>query len=237
MSAAKTNQNSGFTSYAQLSEDVVLFRALQDIGQGFYIDVGAHDPTIASTTKAFYDRGWQGINIEPVDSWFHKLEKERPLDINLKVAAGNHQGALRFFEILDTGLSTASIEFARNHELAGFKVMEKQVEVTTLNAICDQYKPAVIHFLKIDVEGLEKEVLEGVDLRSIRPWIIISEATVPLSQVETHLEWEHLLTDNDYTFFRTDGLNRFYCANEHSDLLPILREPLETFDFTHLGQD
>lgn len=232
MAAIGTGQNSSFTSYAQLCEDAVLYRALQHVERGFYIDVGAYDPTSVSTTKAFYDRGWRGINIEPVESRFCKLADERPRDINLNVAAGNYQGSLRFFEVLDTGLSTASLKFSRNHERAGYKVKETQVKVTTLNAICDEHRPEVIHFLKIDVEGLEREVLEGIDLSSIRPWIIVAEATVPLSYEETYECWEFFLTDNRYNFVRTDGLNRFYCANEHSELIPLLQEPLESFIFT-----
>jgi hypothetical protein len=43
-----------FISYAQNFEDVMLWRALQHVERGFYIDVGANDPTIDSVTKAFY---------------------------------------------------------------------------------------------------------------------------------------------------------------------------------------
>lgn len=225
-------QSSTFISYAQINEDVVLFRALKNVEVGFYVDVGAHDPTYHSTTKAFYERGWSGINIEPVGHYFDRLEKERVRDVNLKVAAGNQQGEMRFFEILDTGLSTANEEFARNHKKAGFKVEERVVEVTTLDQICSEYKPDVIHFLKIDVEGLEKDVLEGLDLTRMRPWIICAEATVPLSEEEAFQEWEHLLTSNRYLFALSDGLNRFYCAQEHSELLPVLSEPSETVIFS-----
>ncbi len=236
MPAAKTDKDSSFVSYAQLCEDVVLFRALKNIEEGFYLDVGAYDPASASITKAFYDRGWHGINIEPVDTWFAKLAQARTRDINLKVAAGSSHGTLRFFEIHETGLSTANVEFARNHERAGYKVKETEVEVTTIDAICSEYKPSAIHFLKIDVEGLEKEVLEGIDFKSTRPWIIVAEATMPLSHVETYHEWEDLLTSSGYSFVRTDGLNRFYCADEHSDLVATLQEPLETFEFTRVEE-
>ena len=51
-----------FISYAQNYEDVMLWRALQHIENGFYIDVGAAWPDVDSVTKAFYDKGWRGIN-------------------------------------------------------------------------------------------------------------------------------------------------------------------------------
>ena len=42
-----------FVSYAQNMEDVMLWRALKDVDQGFYVDVGANDPNVHSVTKAF----------------------------------------------------------------------------------------------------------------------------------------------------------------------------------------
>ena len=59
-----------FISYAQNNEDVLLWRALGHVRDGFYIDVGANDPVEHSVTKAFYDAGWRGISIEPLPA-FH----------------------------------------------------------------------------------------------------------------------------------------------------------------------
>ena len=33
-----------------------------------------------------YEKGWKGINIEPVQEWFELLEDKRPRDINLNLA-------------------------------------------------------------------------------------------------------------------------------------------------------
>ncbi|MEM1062808.1 MAG: FkbM family methyltransferase, partial [Planctomycetota bacterium] len=77
-----------FVSYAQNLEDVMLDRALKNIEAGFYIDVGACDADIDSVTKAFYDRGWSGINIEAVPELAEKLTLARPRDVTLACAAG-----------------------------------------------------------------------------------------------------------------------------------------------------
>jgi hypothetical protein len=42
-----------FVSYAQNFEDVLLWRALRQVRNGFYIDVGAAHPDIDSVTRAF----------------------------------------------------------------------------------------------------------------------------------------------------------------------------------------
>ena len=39
-----------FESYAQFFEDMILYCALKDVDKGFYIDVGANDPTYLSVT-------------------------------------------------------------------------------------------------------------------------------------------------------------------------------------------
>ena len=38
--------------------------AVSRIPSGFYIDVGACHPVVHSVTKLFYERGWNGINID-----------------------------------------------------------------------------------------------------------------------------------------------------------------------------
>src|SRR5215471_4191225 len=108
-----------FLSYAQNFEDVVLFRALKEVERGFYIDVGAHDPTNCTVTKAFYERGWHGINIEPVEEWFEKLVADRPNDINLRLAAWSHLDKVKFFKVPCTGLSTTKQDYARRHAADG----------------------------------------------------------------------------------------------------------------------
>ena len=62
-------------SYAQNFEDVVLNRVFHNIANGRYIDVGGYDPVVDSVTKHFYDKGWSGVNIEPVVRFHEKLEE------------------------------------------------------------------------------------------------------------------------------------------------------------------
>jgi len=80
-----------FVSYAQNFEDVMLWRALRQVAHGFYIDVGAGHPDESSVTRAFYDRGWRGLNIEPSEHYFQRLAAARPLDTNLQLALGRRR--------------------------------------------------------------------------------------------------------------------------------------------------
>jgi len=74
-----------FVMYSQDFEDWILFCALHDVENGFYVDVGANDPWALSVTKAFYERGWHGINIEPLRDKYDELCLDRPRDINLNL--------------------------------------------------------------------------------------------------------------------------------------------------------
>lgn len=216
MTKEKTSRT--FTSYAQLGEDTRLFNALKHVENGFYIDVGAQDPVEHSVTKAFYELGWRGINIDPVKHWYNRLVDDRPEDINLNVAVGAEKGTLKFFEFPKTGLSTGNDKHAKRHIEGGFYFNEIEVEVVTLNEICSKHVAGEIHFLKVDVEGLEKEVFQSIDFSKYTPWIIVAEATEPLSQVESFAEWEPLLLDAGYSYVSTDGLNRFYLSPKHNNL-------------------
>lgn len=218
------------TSYAQNFEDVMLSRALSGVEAGFYIDVGAQDPIADSVTRAFYVRGWRGINIDPVKHWHQRLKEDRPHDINLRLAVGATQGEIRVHEVADSGLSTTSDDYAARHEESGFSVSSEMVEMTTLDAIMAEQRVREVHFLKIDVEGAEKDVLTGISLRDVRPWIILVESREPNSQVTTHDAWEHLLIEASYAFVYDDGLNRFYVANEHSELSAAFKLPPNVFD-------
>lgn len=224
-------------SYAQNFEDLMLWRALQNIDKGFYIDVGANDPDNNSVTKLFYEQGWRGINVEPVKAWYNKIIDARPNDFNLNLALGSEEGEITLYEIPETGLSTVDIQTAERHQHDnGYEFKPVNVKQSTLSRICEQYHRAPIHFLKIDVEGAEKSVLHGVDFDVIRPWIILVEATKPNTKDQNHHEWEYLLVSSEYEMVYFDGLNRFYISKEKSDLASVFNIPPNCLDNYELGR-
>lgn len=160
-----------FISYAQNFEDIRLWRALKTVENGFYIDVGANHPTHDSVTKAFYDRGWTGINVEPMPNYYEALCQERAKDTNLQCVAGESANDLTFYGIAGTGLSTLDPAMAQMHKDAGMDVRSQTVQSRTLTSICEEHAQGrEIHFLKIDVEGHEETVLRGMDFSQWRPW-------------------------------------------------------------------
>jgi len=221
-----------FTSFAQNLEDVLLWRALKHVGNGFYIDVGAHSPEGDSVTKAFYDKGWSGVNIEPNTDFREEYQQKRERDVTLAVVLGEAIGISEIHFMENSGLSTIKPEIVAFHDGEGCEVTKvKKVQMLTLSDVCHKYaKDKDIHFLKVDVEGAESEVLRGGDWEKYRPWIVVVEATYPMSQKETYNEWEPFLLDKQYQFTFADGLNRYYVADEHKALQASFRFPPNVFD-------
>ena len=219
-----------FISYAQNFEDVMLWRVLKDVERGFYVDVGAQDPDVATVTRAFYDRGWSGINIEPVAYYHAQLCRARPRDVNLRVVCGGDESEREFFEIPDSGLSTLDPEIADRHRAAGWKIVERRVSQRRLSEIWTEHAKGDVHFLKIDAEGAERDVLQGATFDRHRPWVVVIESVAPLTQEPLHQNWEHLLVDAGYLFVYFDGLNRFYIAAEREALKACFSAPPNCFD-------
>lgn len=223
-----------FISYAQNFEDVMLWRALKHIEQGFYVDVGAAWPDEHSVTRAFYDRGWRGINVEPDPELHRQLQESRPRDQNLRLAVGDSEGSLvmNFLEGTGLGLSTLHGAIADKYQQVGWNLKHQEAQVMSLSNLWLQYVPAGqdVHFLKVDVEGMEEAVLRGNDWAKNRPWIVVVEATLPLSRAELHETWEPILFSANYLFAYADGLNRFYVAAEHPEILSSLQYPPNFFD-------
>jgi len=217
-------------SYAQNFEDVILNRVFHNVSDGRYIDVGAYDPIVDSVTKHFYDHGWSGVNVEPVLRFHEKFESQRPRDWNLNVVLGQAKGNVEFSEWGDSGLSTYRETFDTSALTAlGLSKTTHTVPMSTLADVTRQLDSQDVQFLKIDVEGAERDVLLGGEWRAFRPRVILLEAIKPKlpgcdihSYEPTWFEWEGLLFEHGYEFGLFDGLNRYYYRREE----PSLRAPL-----------
>jgi len=227
-----------FISYAQNQEDVLLWRVFKDVPEGFYIDVGAAHPEWESVTKAFYDRGWRGINCEPNPHFYSMLEKERPRDINVCALAGGEDGERELHIVGNSGLSTASSE--------GLDVLMLHKHVVTSKIVCKMIrlddiirKQGVkeIHFLKIDAEGMEKEVLKGCSFSEFRPKILVIEATIPETNILRNDGIREDLASRGYPFVLFDGLNDYFVAIECQNLAQEFNRPVNVLDNYRRAQE
>ena len=120
--------------------------------------------------------------------------EQRPGDIVVEAAVASHGGgSIVLHEIDDTGLSTLVDEVRDRHASQGWTVREVEVPTKHLNEMLAdaQWDGLDIHFMTVDVEGAEGDVLASIDLARWRPWVIVVESTAADSpRIRPTAAWE-----------------------------------------------
>ncbi|MBA3669037.1 MAG: FkbM family methyltransferase [Sphingomonas sp.] len=198
-------------SFSQNFEDVYIFRAFSGIADGFYIDAGAFDPIVDSVTKMLYDLGWSGINLEPGPSF--PTFSCRTRDINLPLALTGEEGKVRFYyNAEDPGTSTTSDS---NRATDSSAIRDYEIASTTLEAVVRAHAAdRHIHFLKLDIEGAEWDVLRSTNWREIRPELILVESSMPYTNIRRDHGWSEHMKSFDYEDVFFDGINTYYLRAE-----------------------
>jgi FkbM family methyltransferase len=226
-------------SYSQRFEDLYLARCFGTRADGFYIDIGAGHPVFDNVSFAFYLRGWRGITVEPNPDLARLNRAVRPRDHSHQVLVGAAPGEATFYRVNDFhGLSTAVASHAQSALTQFGKSSQAcRLPVLTLRQLCEQHAPPAIDFLKVDVEGLEGDVLRGGDWQRFRPKLMVVEALAPYTLAPAWPEWEPLLAQHGYRYVWFDSLNRYYLAAEASALGRHFQDAPETFADAVLFRD
>jgi FkbM family methyltransferase len=159
-------------------EEVEIVRRAIPRGSGVMIDVGAH---VGSTALPFARDGWQVHAFEPDSSNRARLLVALSGLDNVKVvpaAVSNTIGSLVLYRSdLSSGISSLS-PFHESHREG------EAVDVTTLAAYVEEQDLKSIDFLKVDTEGYDFFVLQGVPWERLKPGAIVCEfedrKTLPL---------------------------------------------------------
>ena len=186
-------------SYAKEFEDIILWNVFKDIQHGFYIDIGASHPEINSVTKNFYDNKWTGINIEPSYQFFYKYLDIRPNPLFDKTVVDNYK-------------------YFQNKNTFNHKVISK-----TLTEVCIENNIKNINFLKINSNGNDIAVIEGIDFNIVKPWVIAINSQ---NNQETKQDIDNLLVKNNYKLALKSGNNDFYLSNDYEGLTENFIDPI-----------
>lgn len=203
-------------SYAQNYEDIRLWRAFRDVEIGRYLDIGTQEPNHDSVSRLFYDRGWRGVHVEPTPTYAAAMRDARPDETVIEATVSNSPLPIKLFEIPGTGLSTGVPEIAQFHQEAGWTYREILVPTITLASLLESMGEDPIHWLKIDVEGMEADVLASWGDHPTRPAALVIEATKPNTQEQTHGVWHEMVTSRGYSEVLFDGLSRYFIHESHA---------------------
>ena len=172
------NWRSKKESFAQHGEDLLVEQLLQKVQS--FIDIGANDGVLFSNTYKFAKSRARGLCLEPSPSTFFKLRLNHLFHPKVKcvrAAVSNRPGSLPFIEDgYEAVLSrVAQTEHEESNEQSGSPATI-DVPALTLDQILSKYESfKEIDLLSIDVEGHERQILEGIKDSSLRARIIILE--------------------------------------------------------------
>ena len=168
-------------SYSQTGEDLIVNRILNrlKISNPYYLDLGGYHPHIMSNTYHFYEKGSNGLIVEANPNLIPAFKKYRPKDKveNIGVCGIDGDGmSLKFYEFENQTVSTFS-EVEKNKLLyKGEKLLtEHLITMYTLNQIINQFCKKKPHFVSIDLEGIDLEVLQSYNFDTYMPLVFCIE--------------------------------------------------------------
>lgn len=205
-----------YFSYAQNFEDVRLWRAFSDVANGRYLDVGTQDPIRDSVSLLFYEHGWRGVHVEPTPDYAAAIRAARPDETVIQAAVSSMPGPIQLFEIPNTGLSTGIVSIAELHKASGWNCRELTVPTISLASLFEFMGSDPIHWLKVDVEGMEADALASWGDHPCRPAALVIEATAPNSQIPTHHDWLDGVLGRGYEEVLFDGLSLYFVHKTHA---------------------
>jgi FkbM family methyltransferase len=186
-------------SFSGAGEDIVALSWLSHHGISpadmRYLDVGAADPVVLSNTYLFSTHGASGVLVEPDPDQAEKLKvRTRDVVINAGVAFDERRSATLtrfstpFFNTFLDSQSDAVLRQSRDWAQAQSVVDRIEVPLVDINTIMEKYFGGTApHFLSIDAESVDYQILKSLDFSRYRPIVICMECMRPVQDLETVL--------------------------------------------------
>ncbi len=159
-----------------------------DFDNGIFVEAGANDGQTQSNTAYFArHRGWRGLLVEPIPELASRCRVTRPESIveNCALVASDADGdsvPMTFcglMSVVDGGWSDPEAERAHvetGRQIQSLTTYHVDVPGRSLSRLLDEHKMATVDLLSLDVEGFERQALEGLDFARHRPRFILVEA-------------------------------------------------------------
>jgi FkbM family methyltransferase len=209
--AANTRGASMAQYYSQHGQDALIGDVLFRGRTGVFVDVGARGGRAISNTKYLEEKGWTGIALEPHPDLFAMLRDCRTCNCLNIAASEEADSSVDFVKFLEEPLGNSGLvsTFRDPARLAAIKHEIISIECRPLSEIL---KPMpIVHYLDIDVEGHELEVLRGVNFDQTQIRVIgveVDPHSLKQIEIDTFLSakgfypFMQLISDRFYSFGR-----------------------------------
>lgn len=213
------NEHYATKAFSQEGEDLILNRIFEHTTKGFYVDVGAHHPQRFSNTYLFYKKGWNGINLDATPGSMNYFNIFRKRDVNLEIPISGSGDTLTYYMFNEPALNTFSEEVAKQYSSPGSPytiVSKKDLETKTLRDILDRYLPEgqEIHFLSIDAEGLDLDILKSNNWNKYKPKIVLVEDHSARLEDITNNEIYNFMSNSGYLIYSKTVLTVVYISRD-----------------------
>lgn len=189
---------------------------------GFFLEAGANDGFTQSNTywlERF--RGWRGILVEPMPTYYEECRAERPDATIVRAAlmpeeADGQTVRMQFGDLMSSvhgahGTATADERVKAGLVLGWRDAYEADVPARTLSSILDEHGAPEVDLLSLDIEGFEPQALQGLDLARHAPrWIAIEVHDLGAGReaveavIGSHYEMDRQLSPLDLLYRRRD---------------------------------
>lgn len=191
-------------SYSQFGEDRRVFDYFQRRSEGFFVEVGAHDPERIPQTRLLEEHGWHGILVEPLPHLAARLREQRPGSRVFECAVAGPGSPNRAW-LKVPAHSEAETELAFDKPTPD----APEVAVRTLDSILEEAGREMGHFpridfLSIDIEGMEIPALKAFDFNRFAPSLILIEDHVH------DLHKHRFMQSHGYRLVDRTGCNAWY---------------------------
>lgn len=194
-------QSESVQAHAQFGEDVAVIEYFGTGFKGVFVEVGAFMPDALSQTYLLEQNGWTGILVEPQPDRCKELREKRSSKVYQCACGSPEQAGSQLMLQVDGALSRVIDTNSPSLQVAKGLM---PVKLETLDSLLEDNGTAHVHFLSIDTEGFELNVLRGFSISKYRPELIIIE-----DQGENLANYRHLVT-NGYRLVRRTGCNDWY---------------------------
>ena len=194
--------------HSQYGQDTFVGDVLFRGRKGVFVDVGARDGAINSNTMYLEALGWTGLAVEPHPDLFAILAKTRRCRCVNAAASNVEQEAVEFVKYLEQPFGNSGLlsTFPDRSRLAKVKHEIIKVPCAPLSKLLGDIR--LVHYLDIDVEGHELEVLQGIDFDAVDFRVIGVECMEATPKMQTY---DTFLAEVGFMPFLHLHSDRFYC--------------------------
>ena len=192
-------------SYSQIGQDLDVINYFKNKKNGYFIEIGATNGIDLSNTYLLekkYD--WDGICIEPQDSYYNKLVQNRDCYTDNSLLFSEKGKEFDFSNANELGGITDYID-----KWTSAKESEQVKKISeTLNNILIKYNaPKYIDYMSLDTEGSELEILKGIDFDKYK----FGFMTIEHNEVEPRrTEINNFLINKGYKYYKENQFDDYY---------------------------